>query len=182
MHAIFIFQNIQLLFLEMLLILIGENISAFISFSISARYQVIHRYYLNSRYSLDMQASRQYPLAEILGPDHYQLDRLVGSSLQTTYIFSISGRQIPSRLCSDWIPDQLYFQFFISPDAGFKLYRMHKIFQKENIWESINDLLKYYFCPLTLTVFKCFSLGPSVLICPVFRIVEVEPPLSYRGN
>ena len=51
--CIYIFQNIQLLFLEIILILIGENISAFISFSIPASYQVIHRRYLDSRYSLD---------------------------------------------------------------------------------------------------------------------------------
>ena len=51
---------------------LGKNISVFVHSVFLASYQVIHRRYLDSRYSLDTQASRQYPLAEILGPDHYQ--------------------------------------------------------------------------------------------------------------
>jgi hypothetical protein len=92
----------------MLLFLIGEKylsmIPVFYLFSALAGYQVIHRHYLGSRSSLDMWARRQYPLAEILGPDHYQLDRLGGrfpsvdSHIYIQCIWAVGSLQITFSL------------------------------------------------------------------------------------
>ena len=96
----------------MLLFLIGEKylsmIPVFYLFSALAGYQVIHRHYLGSRSSLYMWARRQYPLAEILGPDHYQLDRLGGRFPSVdSYIYSVHlGGRVP--------PDHVQCGYLIS--------------------------------------------------------------------